>query len=265
MFDNLLPLRVSDNQRFLVHSNGEPFFYLGDTAWELFHRTNREEADHYLRNRAAKGFTAIQAVVLAELDGLHSPNSYGHCPLIDDDPTKPNPAYFEHVDYIVKRCAELRMWMAMLPTWGDKWNHAWGVGPEIFTPANAEFFGEFLAQRYVEMPIIWDLGGDRKVETDAHYEILRGFARGIRKVDRHSLITLHPAAGGFEIFPKLVAEDWLSFTSIQSGHVFELLDNYYAIRKLYNETTPVKPCLEMEPCYEEHPVMGHGWKPGWME
>ncbi len=38
------PLKVSDNNRFLVHTDGTPFFYLGDTAWELFHRLNREEA-----------------------------------------------------------------------------------------------------------------------------------------------------------------------------------------------------------------------------
>ena len=41
-------LRVSDNHRYLVGADGSPFFYLGDTAWELFHRTDRKEADLYL-------------------------------------------------------------------------------------------------------------------------------------------------------------------------------------------------------------------------
>lgn len=45
-------LRVQQNKRFLVHKNGKPFFYLGDTAWELFHRANREEAVIYLQDRA---------------------------------------------------------------------------------------------------------------------------------------------------------------------------------------------------------------------
>ena len=49
-------LRVSDNKRFLVYQDGTPFFYLGDTAWELFHRLNREEAERYLKNRASQGF-----------------------------------------------------------------------------------------------------------------------------------------------------------------------------------------------------------------
>ena len=79
-------LKVSENRRFLVYEDGRPFFYLGDTAWELFHRLNREEADRYLQDRARKGFTVIQAVALAELDGLDDPNPYGHLPLLDNDP-----------------------------------------------------------------------------------------------------------------------------------------------------------------------------------
>lgn len=83
-------LRISANNRFLVKADGAPFFYLGDTAWELFHRLNREEATRYLDNRARKGFTVIQAVALAELDGLNDPNPYGHRPLLENDPLKPD-------------------------------------------------------------------------------------------------------------------------------------------------------------------------------
>jgi hypothetical protein len=61
-FADLPRLKVSENQRFFVQEDGTPFFWLGDTAWELFHRLNREEADKYLENRAANGFTVIQAV-----------------------------------------------------------------------------------------------------------------------------------------------------------------------------------------------------------
>ena len=79
-------LMVSDNRRFLVTEQGQPFFYLADTAWELFHRLDREQAERYLRHRAAQEFTVIQAVVLAELDGLRTPNPYGEVPLLDLDP-----------------------------------------------------------------------------------------------------------------------------------------------------------------------------------
>lgn len=50
-------LRVTANHRWLEHADGRSFLWLGDTAWELFHRLTREEACLYLSNRAAKGFT----------------------------------------------------------------------------------------------------------------------------------------------------------------------------------------------------------------
>src|SRR5437879_3834645 len=51
-----MQLQVSPNGRYFVDQDGKPFFYLGDTAWLLFQRLNREEVDEYLKDRAAKGF-----------------------------------------------------------------------------------------------------------------------------------------------------------------------------------------------------------------
>ncbi|HEC02006.1 MAG TPA: DUF4038 domain-containing protein, partial [Phycisphaerales bacterium] len=92
-------LTVSDDGRHLVYDNGEPFFWLADTGWEIFHRLTREEADMYLEKRAAQGFTVIQVMTLAEHKLFKVPNRYGHYPLIDRDPLRPNEDYFKHVDY----------------------------------------------------------------------------------------------------------------------------------------------------------------------
>src|SRR3954469_10092125 len=100
-------LKISDNRRFLVHDDGSPFFYLGDTAWELFHRLTPREAERYLQDRAAKGFTVIQAGALAEINGRHTPNKRRALPLIDDDPTQRNEAYFAHIDAVVELAASL--------------------------------------------------------------------------------------------------------------------------------------------------------------
>ena len=37
-------LVVSENSRYLQHTNGKPFFWLGDIGWLLFQRLNREQA-----------------------------------------------------------------------------------------------------------------------------------------------------------------------------------------------------------------------------
>ncbi|MBN2452600.1 MAG: DUF4038 domain-containing protein [Lentisphaeria bacterium] len=250
-------LRVSANRRFLIREDGTPFFYLGDTAWELFHRLDREQADLYLRTRAGQGFTVIQAVILAEFDGLGTPNPYGQMPLAGNDPLRPNGAYFEHVDWIVDRAAELGLVMGLLPTWGDKWNRKWGKGPEIFTEANADAYGAFLGERYREKPVLWILGGDRPVETDAHLRILRAMAGGLRRGDGGThLMTFHPC-GRRSSAEFVHDEEWLDFNMLQSGHADRNVANYAMLAKDYARR-PVKPCLDGEPCYEDHPVMGKG-------
>jgi hypothetical protein len=244
-------LKVHSSGRYLCYEDGAPFFYLGDTCWEIFHRLNREEADLLLTDRAAKGFTVIQSVVLAEYDGLTEPNPYGQLPLENNDPLKPNEAYFQHVDYIVNKAASLGMFIGMLPTWGDKWNKKWGRGIEIFTPENAEPYAEFLAKRYKDKPIIWILGGDRPVENDKHRAIIRAMAAGLRKGDggKH-LITFHPC-GQQHSSQYFHEEEWLNFNMCQTGHTFNR-DNYRDIARDY-KLQPIKPCLDAEPGYEDHP------------
>src|SRR5262245_50162217 len=88
-----LKLKASPNGRYFVAQDGKPFFYLGDTCWLLFQRMNREEVEEYLKDRAAKGFTVIQAYVLRGLGHKHPDGNsslLGATPLIDRDPTRPN-------------------------------------------------------------------------------------------------------------------------------------------------------------------------------
>jgi hypothetical protein len=242
-------LNVSDNRRFLVHDDGSPFFYLGDTAWELFHRLTMDEAERYLTDRASKRFTVIQAVVLAEIDGLHVPNINGDLPLIDDDPERPNEAYFEHVDRVVELAASLGLHIGMLPTWGDKWNKKWGVGPEIFTPENARAYGTWLARRYADKPIIWIVGGDRPIESENHLLIVRGLAEGLREGDGGShLITMH-TWGPHSTSEYVHDEAWLDFHTCQSGHARNS-PNWSFIEADYART-PTRPCMDAEPGYED--------------
>jgi hypothetical protein len=264
------PLKVSDNRRFLVHADGTPFFYLGDTAWELFHRLDREQATRYLENRAAKGYTVIQAVALAELDGLNEGNPYGHKPLQENDPARPlvregrDNDYWDHVDFIVDKAESLGMYIGMLPTWGDKWNKKWGVGPVVFTPENAEAYGRWLGTRYKDKPIIWILGGDRPIEKDEHRAVIEATARGIKKGDggRH-LMTFHPTGGrtSSEWFHEA---SWLDFNMHQTGHKDR--GSWDSITKDYNRK-PTKPVMDGEPLYEDHPInfnpMEHGFSADW--
>lgn len=247
-------LMVSENHRFLVFEDGTPFFYLGDTAWELFHRLSKTDAEKYLENRREKGFTVIQAVALAELDGLNVPNAEGEKPLIDNDPTKPNEKYFAHVDWVIKKAEEKGIFIGLLPTWGDKWNKKWGVGPEIFTSENAKVYGEFLGKRYKSNPnIIWIVGGDRPVESDQQRQIVEQMALGLKAGDDGMhLISFHPS-GGSGSAQYFHNDNWLDFNMRQNGHSASYTERYFMTLEDYNRE-PVKPVMDAEPIYEDHPI-----------
>ena len=252
-------LTVHPDGRYLMTEDGQPFFYLADTAWELFHRLDREEADTYLTKRAEQGFNVIQAVALAELDGLNTPNPYGNTPLVDNDPTRPNPAYFEHVDYVIDRAAELGLHIALLPTWGDKLHlESWGVGPVVFTAENAEVFGEWIGSRYADRDnIIWVIGGDRTPREDTNdvavwNAMAKGVQRGAGGADR-ALMTYHPQPkedGGSSTW--FHNEEWLDFNMHQTGHCGAEQATYQHIQHDY-ALEPTKPTIDGEPLYEDHP------------
>lgn len=246
-------LQVTPNRRFLQYADGTPFFYLGDTAWQLFHRLTLAEADRYLTNRAAKGFTVIQAVALAELDGLATPNAMGEIPLHDEDPTRPNEAYFRHVDAIVARANELGLVIGMLPTWGAYWRQSgWNAHP-IFTPESAYSYGRFLGERYRDSHLIWILGGDRNVSNDEERAMITNLAAGLSDGDGGlHLKTYHPIGPGrsAELFPDA---PWLDFHMCQSSHAAHDHDNGFFIEADY-ALTPTKPTVDGEPRYETIPV-----------
>lgn len=247
-------LKVSASGHFLEFEDGTPFFYLGDTAWELFHRLNKKDTEKYLENRREKGFTVIQAVALAELDGLNIPNAEGEKPLINNDPAEPNEKYFAHIDWVIKKAEKKGLFIGLLPTWGDKWNKKWGIGPEIFTPENARIYGKFLGTRYKNSPnIIWILGGDRPIENDRQRQIIIEMARGLREGDGGThLISFHPSGGNgsSEYFHN---DGLLDFNMRQNGHSVSYTERYHLTLDDYN-LKPAKPVIDAEPIYEDHPI-----------
>ena len=260
--ENLPKIEVSENRRFLMTEDGEPFFYLADTAWELFHRLDREEADRYLTDRSDKGFNVIQAVILAEGGGLSAPNPYGHLPLIDKaDPTrpaiKPGPRndYWDHVDEIMALAAEKGLYIGLLPAWGRYVTSHWknGIVDGIFNVENARQYGKFLGHRYRDRTnIIWILGGDRAAPTKESQAIWRAMAKGVAVGVSGSedygevLMTYHTSGVGYasDFFHQ---DRWLDFTSIQYSHGTGV-SNWKMIERDYNRQ-PVKPTIDLETTY----------------
>jgi hypothetical protein len=251
-------LQATKNGHYLQFADGQPFFWLGDTGWELFHRLTLPEIKHYLDNRSAKGFTVIQAVVLAEFDGLKKPNQYGETPLIDLDPLKPNDKYFSIIDSTIHMARQRNLFIGLLPTWGDKVTKMWGEGPVVFDSINAYGYGKWIGNRYKNEPnIIWILGGDRPAVTDSidYRPVWRAMANGIIEATNHQcLITYHPSGGNNSTSQWIHNEAWLDINMFQSGHGDGHDVACWDLVKRDFNLTPPKPTLDAEPNYEDHPV-----------
>ncbi len=270
-------IHVHSDGHSLQTEDGRPFFWLGDTAWQLIHATSREECSYYLHARASQRFTVIQTVVLSEFDGIRKPSALGLLPFADADPSRPNDAYFDRVVEIVDEAASLGLYVALVATWGDKLTAPWGAGPALFRNDNlsvAHRYAAYLAGKVKNRTnVIWILGGDRPprltgLSNDYLNDLVkktgfapdqdwtpvwRAFAQGISDASPAApLIVYHPQ-GGVSSSQYLHSEPWLSVNGMQSGHggghdvpVWSWVERDYAL-------SPTKPTLDLEPNYEDHP------------
>jgi hypothetical protein len=252
-------IEVSANHRFLVTADGAPFFYLGDTAWALFTRLNREDAAKYLETRGAQGFTVIQAALT-----FGRSNAYRKSAFVDNNSSRPaitpgrDPAdpeqydFWDHTDYIIEQAEHHGLYVGLLPVWGVARS---GRSP-AFSEASAEAYGTFLGARYKNRPIIWILGGDQSPEGNetTWRAMARGIAIGVSGKEDYSktLITYHPYGYSSTSATWFHNEPWLDFNMQQNGHK----RNWPVYDKIANDynRVPPKPTMDAEPSYEWHPV-----------
>ena len=247
------PLRVTADGHWLERADGTPFLYLGDTAWLLFQRLNDAETERYLANRAAKGFSVIQASVLNSEEGRDLPNAAGDLPFVDRSTMAPSEAYFRHVDAVVRRANELGLVVGMLPSWGSYWKQVGREHPPVLKLGNARSYGRFLGERYRAADLIWILGGDQNVESDAERAVVDALATGLHEGDGGAhLMSFHPRGPGLSSV-HLHHASWLDFNMIQSSHGAHDHDNGLFVEHDY-ALSPTKPTLDGEPRYERIPV-----------
>lgn len=257
-------LKVSEKQRFLVDEKGNPFFWLGDTGWLLFTKLNREEADQYLTDRAAKGFNVIQVMVLHT---LNAKNAYGDSalinmnvatPLLTEGNTFEDPVqydYWDHVDYIIGKAADKGIYIGLVPVWGSN------VKAGNVSSHQAEKYAEFLAKRNGNQTnIVWLNGGD--VRGSDSIQVWQTIGKTLKKFAPGHLVTFHPF-GRTQSSTWFHTEPWLDFNMFQSGHrrydqdtarneTRYGEDNWRYVQVDYAKK-PFKPTLDAEPSYEGIP------------
>lgn len=254
----MMLLGVSSNGRYLQTSDGQPFFWQGNTTWLMPQKLTREEVDLVLESSHLQGYNVVQVQVV---DALPAKNVYGYM--------SGNEKYWEHMDYIIDSAAEKGIYVGMVCMWGRLVKNG-DVDVDL-----AAQYGEFLSKRYREKDnIVWIIGGD--VKGDIQPEVWSALAESIKGYDGRHLMTFHPF-GRTSSLGWWHEADWLDFDMFQSGHrrydqergdaddaradVAE--DNWRYVTAAW-DAEKAKPILDGEPSYEDIPQGLHDPKePRW--
>ena len=252
-------LKVSDDRHYLIHENGRPFFWLGNTAWLLPERLTRDEVDFYLSREREEGYNVEQIQVL---NAIPTFNIYGR--QANDEQfsfaqfTPKNVyGYWDHLDYIVDKAEANGIYIAMDCIWGSQISR--------MNVQQAAAYGRFLGNRYKDKPnIIWMIGGD--VLGSKGTESWDALARAIKEVDKNHLMTFHPR-GRTTSAQWFNDREWLDFNMFQSGHRrygqrngdidYPIPDNTeednWQYVSLSQKPENLKPVIDGEPSYEDIP------------
>jgi hypothetical protein len=232
-------IRVSPNGRYFVDRDGSPFFWLGDTQWQLFRDFTLQETELILKDRSRKGFSVIQAMVTGVGDGM-IPNKDGDTPWLDDDPATPNEAYFKKVDAIVRLARDYGLILAMYLCHNAQRNY--------INVRNAREYTRWVSSRYRNQPhLIWVFVTE--VPIQVYLPLIRELVVGIREGSKNAqMISYHPdpvapALSSGEIH----TEKWLAFNMIQTWNYYEGI--YGWVTRDYHRKPP-KPVVMAEGAYE---------------
>lgn len=265
----VFPIQVSENHRYFVDQNGQPFFWLGDTGWLLLSKLNQEQAISYLANRKKKGFNVIQVMVIHDLG---EKNAYGRTALIDGNLGRPDTTsgdtlnYWQVLDTVVSKANKNHQIIALVPVWGSV------VKSGKVSVQQAVTYARFLADRYRDAKnIVWFNGGD-VLGTDSA-AIWKAIGQTIKTTNPKQLMSFHPR-GRTQSSKWFHDASWLDFNCFQSGHrrydqdnepgtLQYGEDNYKYVRTDYQKQ-PIKPTLDAEPSYEDIPEGLHdSLQPRW--
>ncbi|WP_164821640.1 apiosidase-like domain-containing protein [Paenibacillus koleovorans] len=254
-------LSVSKEGRTLRTRDGQPFFWLGDTAWSCPGKASMEEWRRYVDVRASQGFNVLQLNSLPQHDAT-KPILKGSRPfewqgdqLWDYDTILSD--YFDRLDRMIEYANDKGIVIAIVVIWFYQIPHAKRKGRPLrhgMTLEQAKTYARFLVGRLQERNVIWVISGDDDFEEEGITDFYDAIGREVKETDgRGRLITTHPAYMSGAYFHD---KSWLDFNWVQSSHHGEEQDKAYLYVREEWRRTPAKPVVNSEPCYEGFPAWG---------
>lgn len=239
-------LKISDDQRYFVHADNTPFFWLGDTHWEFAYRERWDASNHLkmdsmfkgmVDRREEQGYTVYQTNLRSDevMGGYHKYWKEENLPNID----------------FYKNELDRRMYYIAEHGFVNALGFAWFMSIEN----NVETYqnlARYMIARYGALPMVWTIAGESagydKAKQPFYIDAWREVALTVQKLDSYQ----HPRTAHYTNERPFASyyqdEDWFDFTLNQAGHgdFVVSVDDYQDFMKKYYH----KPFVEGEAFYE---------------
>lgn len=241
-----MPLHLSADRRYLTTERGEPFFWFADTAWSIVWKGKPDQWRAYLDKRVEQGFSVLQVTLLPwRWEYL---DVEGNRPFHDGDPGRPNDAYFARYDQFIGIAAERGLHTCLMLIWG-------GPRPLLpavhFTTGQAVSFARYAVERFQQHPMVWSLSGD--AEYVQELDKWNAVGAALEAADRRGHLTTNHLPPSMNWHFLHHDAPWHDFHMLQTGHRRGAIADLAALPQAYYRHTPVKPVVNGEPWYENHP------------
>jgi hypothetical protein len=249
-FDKHGRLRVARSGTHLEHADGTPFFYLADTCWTGPALSTEADWQVYLKDRKAKGFTAVQFNMVSPWRTAPTDAEGNQSYTLKDGKLEPNEAYYKRLDARLKAVNDAGLLAAPVLCWALKKGDA---GVELNSEQLIALI-RFEVNRYKDAHVLWILAGDNRY-TPAEAEKWKAVGRAVFGDKPTAPVTTHPTGRNFP-WKDWEDEKWLTVLGYQSGHgddaaTWKWLHSgppaEYGKRKTFT-----RPVLNLEPPYEAH-------------
>jgi hypothetical protein len=219
-------LRLGEDRRHLVHADGTPFLWLGDTWWMGFTRRLSwpQDFQELTADRVAKGFTVVQIVagLYPDMEWYDERGTNEAGFPWSRDFARINPAYFDMADLRVAHLVRSGIVPCIVGEWGYFMDFA---GPEVLRK-----HWRYLVARYSAYPVVWCAAGEAMMNYYLAKDPARNteewkrsrqaqwsdLVRTIRALDPNQHpITIHPTSSGRQ---QLDDPDLLDLDMLQTGH-----------------------------------------------
>lgn len=254
-------LRMSENRRHFVHADGRPFFWLGDTHWQM---PDTERLDvcnhpshaggpcphggqfqHLVADRRARGFTVYQTYPNA------SAAHWWKTPYSQVDPGRFQAVFDPQMDHLAEQGFVIALGCAHF------------FDSTRMSEADLCRWARYLVARYGAHPVVWitcqemnapaEMNGKESNRIGVWHAVAREIARADGYGHPHSA---HQWVLDVNTDP-LGRESWHDWFALQGGHAGSGLTPQARYRGYY-DFLPTRPMLETEAMYERVDCGGIG-------